>query len=124
MLADEAYDADRIPKLIQNQDTTPNMRPKSNWRWKPCFSNRPYHERNPSGGSSPSDGFLPLRAQPATSCGELLRLTVQMRCSSAHPKANGRAWRRGIAAARIPTPVRPCSPAGTIAGRAMTLLHL
>ena len=46
MLADKAYDADRIRELIQDQDATPNIPPKSNRRWKPCFSKRLYRERN------------------------------------------------------------------------------
>ena len=46
MLADKAYDADRIRELIQDQGTTPNIPPKSNRRWKPCFSRRFYRERN------------------------------------------------------------------------------
>jgi hypothetical protein len=39
VLADKAYDADRIRELIQNQGATPSIRPKSNRRCKPCFSN-------------------------------------------------------------------------------------
>jgi transposase len=46
VLADKAYDADRIRELIQEQGATPNIPPKSNRRWKPCFSKRPYRERN------------------------------------------------------------------------------
>ena len=46
MLADKAYDADRIRELIQDQGATPNIPPKSNRRWKPCFSKRLYRERN------------------------------------------------------------------------------
>ena len=42
MLADKAYDADRIRELIQDQDVTP----KSNQGWKPCFGKRLYRERN------------------------------------------------------------------------------
>jgi transposase len=45
-LADEAYDADRIRVLIQDQGTSPNIPPKSNRRWKPCFSKRLYRECN------------------------------------------------------------------------------
>lgn len=44
VLADKAYDADRIRELIQNQGATPNISTKSNRRWKPCFSKRPYRE--------------------------------------------------------------------------------
>ena len=46
MLADKAYDADRIRHLIQDQGATPNIPPKSNRKWKPCFSKRLYRERN------------------------------------------------------------------------------
>ena len=46
VLADKAYDADRIRELIQEQGATPNIPPKSNRRWKPCFSKRLYRERN------------------------------------------------------------------------------
>lgn len=46
MLADKAYDADRIRELIQDQGATPNIPPKSNRLWKPCFSKRLYRERN------------------------------------------------------------------------------
>ena len=46
MLADKAYDADRIRELIQDQDATPNISPKSNRRCKPYFSKRLYRERN------------------------------------------------------------------------------
>jgi transposase len=46
VLAGKAYDADRIRELIQDQDATPNIQPKSNRRWKPCFSKRLYRERN------------------------------------------------------------------------------
>jgi len=42
VLADKAYDADRIRELIQDQGATPNIPPKSNRRWKPCFSKRLY----------------------------------------------------------------------------------
>jgi transposase len=46
LLADKAYDADRIRSLIEEQGATPNIPPKSNRRWKPCFSKRLYRERN------------------------------------------------------------------------------
>src|ERR1700757_5188847 len=46
VLVDKADDADRIRELIQEQDATPNIPPKSNRRWKPCFSKRLYRERN------------------------------------------------------------------------------
>jgi transposase len=46
VLADKAYDADRVRELIQEQGATPNIPPKSNRKWKPRFSERLYHERN------------------------------------------------------------------------------
>ena len=46
VLADKAYDADRIRALIENQGATPNIPAKSNRKWKPCFSKRLYRERN------------------------------------------------------------------------------
>ena len=46
VLADKAYDADRIRELIQDQGATPNIPAKRNRRWKPCFSKRLYRERN------------------------------------------------------------------------------
>lgn len=46
MLADKAYDADRIREMIQDQGATPNIPPKSNRKWKPCFSKRLYREHN------------------------------------------------------------------------------
>ena len=46
VLADKAYDADRIRELIQSQGAAPNIPPRSNRRWKPCFSKRLYRERN------------------------------------------------------------------------------
>ena len=36
VLADNAYDADRIREGIQEQGATPNIPPKSNRRWKPA----------------------------------------------------------------------------------------
>ena len=46
VLADKAYDADRIRELLRDQGATPNIPPKSNRKWKPCFSKRLYRERN------------------------------------------------------------------------------
>ena len=46
VLADKAYDADRIREMIQDQGATPNIPPKSNRKGKPCFSKRLYRERN------------------------------------------------------------------------------
>jgi transposase len=45
VLADKAYDADRIRALIEEQGATPNIPAKSNRKWKPCFSKRLYRER-------------------------------------------------------------------------------
>jgi transposase len=38
VLVDKAYDADPIRELIQQQGATPNIPPRSNRRWTPCFS--------------------------------------------------------------------------------------
>jgi transposase len=38
--------ADRIRALIEEQGATPNSPAKSNRKWKPCFSERLYRERN------------------------------------------------------------------------------
>ena len=46
VLADKAYDADRIRELIQGQGATTNIPPKRNRRWKPCFSKHLYRERD------------------------------------------------------------------------------
>lgn len=46
VLADKAYDVDRIRRLIEEHGATPNIPGKSNRKWKPCFSKRPYRERN------------------------------------------------------------------------------
>jgi transposase len=46
VLADKAYDADRIRTLIEEQGATPNIPAKYNRKWKPCFSKRLYRERN------------------------------------------------------------------------------
>jgi transposase len=46
VLADKAYDADRIRALIEEQGATPNIAAKRNRKWKPCFSKRLYRERN------------------------------------------------------------------------------
>jgi transposase len=45
-VSNKAYDADRIRELIHNQGATPNIPPKRNRRWKPCFSKRLYRDRN------------------------------------------------------------------------------
>jgi len=46
VLADKAYDADRVRALIEGQGAAPNTPAKSNRKWKPCFSKRLYRERN------------------------------------------------------------------------------
>jgi transposase len=46
VLADKAYDANRIRALIEEHGATPNIPAKSNRKWKPCFSKRLYRERN------------------------------------------------------------------------------
>ncbi len=46
VLADKAYDADRIRTLIEEQWATPDIPAKSNRQWKPSCSKRLYCERN------------------------------------------------------------------------------
>lgn len=46
VLAEKAYDSDRIRELTHEQGATPNIPLKSNRKWKPCFSKRLYRERN------------------------------------------------------------------------------
>jgi transposase len=46
VLADKAYDADRIRPMIEEQAETPNTPAKFNRKWKPCFPKRLYRERN------------------------------------------------------------------------------
>jgi len=53
VLADKAYNAERIRKLIKEQAATPNP-PKGNWRRKQSFSKRLYREHHPIVRSSPS----------------------------------------------------------------------
>ncbi|KQO54043.1 transposase [Methylobacterium sp. Leaf91] len=38
MLADKGYDSDAIRRQIEATGAAPNIPPKSNRRWKPCFS--------------------------------------------------------------------------------------
>jgi transposase len=45
-LADKACDAGNIRDLIEAQGAAPNIPAKSNRKWKPCFSNALYRERN------------------------------------------------------------------------------
>ena len=44
--ADRAYDSNRIRDLIEGQNAVPNIPPKSNRRWKSCFSRSLYKGRN------------------------------------------------------------------------------
>ena len=44
--ADRAYDSNRIRDLIEQQGAVPNIPPKSNRRWKSCFSKTLYKGRN------------------------------------------------------------------------------
>ena len=46
MLGDKAYDADAIRSLIEEQGAVPNIPPKSNRKWKSCFSRTLYRQRN------------------------------------------------------------------------------
>ena len=46
VLADKAYDADRIRSMIKAQGATPNIPPKNKQRCKPFFSKHLYRERN------------------------------------------------------------------------------
>ena len=46
MLADKAYDADRIRELIQDQGATPNIPAEEQPQVEPCFSKRVYRNRN------------------------------------------------------------------------------
>jgi len=46
VLADRGYDTNAVRSAIEARDATPNIPPKSNWRWKPCFSRVLYRGRN------------------------------------------------------------------------------
>jgi len=46
VLADEAYDADRIREMIPRHGATQNIPLKSIRKWKSCVSRRLYRERN------------------------------------------------------------------------------
>jgi transposase len=43
---DKGYDSDAIRRQIEATGVTPNIPPKSNRRWKPCFSPALYRDRN------------------------------------------------------------------------------
>ncbi len=46
LLADKAYDADAIRRLIEGQGAVPNIPFKANRKWKGCFSPFLYKGRN------------------------------------------------------------------------------
>jgi transposase len=46
VLADRGYDTNAVRSAIEARDATPNIPPKSNQRWKPCFSPVLYRGRN------------------------------------------------------------------------------
>ncbi len=46
MLADKGYDRDPIRWQIETAGAAPNIPPKINRRWKPCFSPALYRGRN------------------------------------------------------------------------------
>jgi len=46
VLADKAYDADRIRASLRERGAMANIPPKSNRRWKPYFSTWLYRQRN------------------------------------------------------------------------------
>lgn len=43
---DKGYDSNAIRRRIEGQGATPNIPPKINRRWKPCFSPVLYRNRN------------------------------------------------------------------------------
>jgi transposase len=46
VLADKGYDSDAIRRQIEANGAAPNIPPKVNRRWKPCFSPVLYRGRN------------------------------------------------------------------------------
>src|SRR4051794_17653667 len=46
LLADKGYDSDAIRRQVEAKGTMPNIPPKSNRRWKNCFSPILYRNRN------------------------------------------------------------------------------
>jgi transposase len=46
VLADRGYDTNAVRQAIQDRGATPNIPPKINRRWKPCFSPVLYRTRN------------------------------------------------------------------------------
>lgn len=43
---DKGYDSDRLRRRIEAGGAAPNIPPKANRRWKPCFSAVLYRQRN------------------------------------------------------------------------------
>ena len=46
LLADKGYDSDAIRRQVEATGAAPNIPPKRNRRWKPCFSPVLYRARN------------------------------------------------------------------------------
>jgi len=43
---DKGYDSDALRRKIESKGAAPNIPPKTNRRWKPCFSPFLYRDRN------------------------------------------------------------------------------
>ncbi len=43
---DKGYDSNKVRRKIEDMGATPNIPPKINRRWKPCFSPYLYRDRN------------------------------------------------------------------------------
>jgi len=43
---DKGYDSDSVRRKIESKGAAPNIPPKTNRRWKPCFSSTLYRDRN------------------------------------------------------------------------------
>ena len=43
---DKAYDTDAVRRKIESKGAAPNIPPKINRRWKPCYSPVLYRQRN------------------------------------------------------------------------------
>ena len=46
LLGDKGYDSNAIRSQVEQAGTMPNIAPKTNRRWKPCFSPVLYRDRN------------------------------------------------------------------------------
>jgi transposase len=46
VIADRGYDTDPVRRRIEERGSVPNIPPKVNRRWKPCFSPVLYRARN------------------------------------------------------------------------------